>query len=149
MPSQDFAVAPDEPLFTDEDPLTITLPGVKGAPADSPDAGGTWRALDRANFPLEDGWENRQISYLVESMRLQVCCNTLECASGQNPECEHEEARATFEAALVRAYELSRISITNIGDVMRGLQDEREKAEKGAVSRKVKRPTGGRRRSTA
>lgn len=148
MPSQDFAVAPDEPLFTDEDPLTITIPGVKGAEAGTPDAGGKWRALDRANFPLEDGWENRQISYLVEAMRLQVCCDNVECASGQNTDCEHDEARATFEAALVRAYELSRIGITAIGDIMRWLQDEREKAEKGAVSRKVKRPTGGRRRST-
>lgn len=148
MPSQDFEVAPEEPLFTDEDPLTISLPGVKGAEAGSPEAGGKWRALDRANFPLEDGWENRQISYLVEAMRLQVCCDNIECASGQNTDCEHDEARATFEASLVRNYELSRISITNIGDMMRWLQEEREKAEKGAVSRKVKRPTGGRRRST-
>lgn len=148
MPSQDFEVASDEPLFPEDDPLTISLPGVAKAEEGTPAAGGTWWALHRYNFPLEDGYENAQISYLVEALRLQVCCDNIECASGKNTECEHEKPRAEFEAAAVWAYQRHRITIQSIGDLMRGLNDLREEAEKGVISRKVKRPTGGRRRST-
>lgn len=134
MPEHRFESPADEPLFPEDDPLTITIPGVRGAEEGSPEAGGTFRCLDRANPPIEDDVdpERKPVGYLVETLRLQVI----------------EEERDAFEAALVDAIRANRILVPQLLETARWIGEQRAEAEKGAVSRTVARPTRARRAST-
>lgn len=134
MPEHRFEAPPTEPLFPEDDPLTITIPGAPKAEEGTPEAGGTFRCLDRANPPLEDDVdpEKKPVSYLVELLRLQVV----------------EEERDAFEDALVSALQENRILVGQLLDTARWLGEQRTEAEKGTVARVVKRPTRARQRST-
>lgn len=134
MPDLKFQSPSDEPLFPEDDPLTITIPGARGAADGSPEAGGTFRCLDRANPPLEDDVDptTKPVSYLVETLRLQVV----------------PEERDDFEAALVVALRENRIMASELLEVGRWLGETREAAERGTLSRVVDRPTKARGRST-
>lgn len=134
MPDLKFQTPDDQPLFPEDDPLTITIPGAKGAEEGTPEAGGTFRCLDRANPPLEDDVDptTKPMSYMVELLRLQVV----------------EEERDAFEEALVDALRANRIAASTLLEVGRWLGEQREAAERGALSRTVDRPTKARGRST-
>lgn len=134
MPKHTFEPPSDEPLFPEDDPLTITIPGVRGAEAGTPEAGGTFRCLDRANPPLEDDVdpERKPVGYLIETLRLQVI----------------EDERDEFEAALVLALQENRILVPQLLETARWIGEQRAEAEKGALSRTVERPTKARRGST-
>lgn len=134
MPDHRFEAPSDEPLFPDDDPLTISIPGVRGAEPDSPEAGGTFRCLDRANPPLEEDVDpaTRPVGYLIELLRLQVV----------------EEERDAFEAALVSAVRDNRVMLSELIGTATWIGEQRAEAEKGTVARVAKRPTKARQRST-
>lgn len=133
MPDHVFEPPPSEPLFPEDDPLTITIPKAKGAEEGTPEFGGTFLCLDRANPPLEDDVNpnDTPVAYVIELMALQIV----------------EEQRAEFEAALVSAVRDVRITIPALFETARWIGEQRAEAEKKTTARVVDRPTGARRRS--
>lgn len=123
MPDHRFETPDTEPLFPEDDPLTITIPG-----------GGTFRCLDRANPPLEGAVnpETRPVSYTVELLARQIV----------------EDERDAFRSELVAALDENRVMVGTLIDVARWVAEQRADAEKAALARVVDRPTKARRPST-
>lgn len=134
MPDMTFEPPSEEPLFSVDDPLTITVPGDPAAEPGTPEAGGTFLCLDRANPPVEDDVDptSKPVSYLVETFRLQVI----------------PDQREDFELALLAAFRANRILAPQLLEVGRKIADARTAAEKRATSRAVDRPTRGPQGST-
>lgn len=124
MPDFKFEPVPTERLFPEDDPLTLTLPGV-----------GTFELLDRANPPVEDHINptERPVAYVLEVLAVQVV--------------EHE--RDDFKREMVAAVKQNRVMVATLLDVARWITDQRQEAETAATARSVKRPTKGARRSTS
>lgn len=127
MPDHRLEAPPDEPLFPEDDPLTISVPGVDGKVR-------KFVCLDRANPPLESDVDpsSQPVSYMVELLARQVI----------------EDDRDEFEELLVEALRANRILYSELLATARWLGEQRRDAEAGALSRSVKRPTKARPRST-
>jgi hypothetical protein len=134
MPDRKLEAPSDVPLFPEDDPLTITVPGARGADDDTPEAGGTFRCLDRANPPLEDvvNPETRPVSYLVALLTTQVV----------------PDERDAFEAALIAAVEDNRVTIASLLETAQWLGEVRGEAERATIGKVTDRPTKARPRST-
>jgi hypothetical protein len=131
MPDFKFELAPDTPLFSDEDPLTVSIP-------DADRKMHTFRCRDRAGLKQIDP-SDKQVTWFVAELTHNVV----------------DEQQDEFHAMLVEGLESGLIpevqpdGTNTLAELLKGVRDEREKRERGEISRSVRRPTGAAKRRSS
>jgi hypothetical protein len=126
MPARKLELAPDDPLFTEEDPFLLDYPGPDGKVRQ-------FRLLDRANWPFSDPGDHT-VTWVAEALIVQVV----------------EEERDDFRKMLVSDIETNRVALESLGEIIKWIRETREAAEQGTLARSVGRPnTKARRPSSA
>ncbi len=116
-----------EPLFSDEDPLEITIPEV-----------GTWRLSDYDVNPPDDGDlnpETRPVTYLVTMLAMMAHESEEDLDKGLTPNADDMAEKIT-DALADR-----KLTLGDLGDLLTQISDAQRKAAKARTAKASGRPT--------
>ena len=121
-----------DPLFTDEDPLEITIPDV-----------GTWRLSDYDVNPPDDAEinpEHRPVTYIVTMLAMMAWETPDDTEAGRTPNADDMADK------LADALAGNVITLGDLGTLLGDITDAQRKAAKARASKASRRPTRGQRR---
>lgn len=122
----------NEPLFNDDDPLVLVIPGV-----------GEWRLSDyEVNPPNDDELnpETRPLTYIVEMVSRMAWETPEDLEAGRTPKADD------LAEKLADALEDGTLTLTNLSGLLNAIGKETRKAVKTRTAKASGRPTRGRRR---